>query len=221
MLIWQWWYYGKYYKDGKPIGRECPEALTEQTPLIERQGTLTYTITRYPAWLAQKFEDVLNYLTPNEVATIKYAFITLFVVLVGVFAYFSADAYQTVHTAAGIVWTVKTEMHQEWHLRWDAQLLGWLSAVLYLSSRIPQIFKNRHTKCAGLSLALFIFAVCGNVTYVLSILLQDTSWPYLVENMSWIIGSVGTIFLDFIVLYQFIKYASERRRIEADYPHHL
>ena len=106
-------------------------------------------------------------------------------------------------------------------LRWDAQLLGWLSALLYLSSRIPQIFKNQQTKCAGLSLALFIFAVGGNVTYVLSILLMDTSTGYLIENASWIVGSVGTIFLDFIVLYQFIKYAPDRRRIEAGYPHHL
>ena len=104
-------------------------------------------------------------------------------------------------------------------MRWDAQLLGWLSALLYLSSRIPQILKNRHTKCAGLSLALFIFAVGGNVTYVLSILLKDTSVPYLVENMSWIVGSVGTIFLDGIVFYQFVRYAPERAALEAaSYP---
>lgn len=39
--------------------------------------------------------------------------------------------------------------------------------VEIVSSRVPQIFKNTKTKCAGLSLALFIFAVLGNVTYVL------------------------------------------------------
>ncbi len=36
-----------------------------------------------------------------------------------------------------------------------------------VSSRVPQIAKNRHTKCEGLSVALFLFAVMGNVTYIL------------------------------------------------------
>ena len=43
--------------------------------------------------------------------------------------------------------------------------------------------------------------------------------PYLVENMSWIVGSVGTIFLDGIVFYQFVRYAPERAALEAaSYP---
>ncbi|WFD19774.1 hypothetical protein MCAP1_002010 [Malassezia caprae] len=210
-----------YYKDGKPIAQQDAEAVTESTPLVHTHNSPVYTATRIPARLAERFEDMLNYFTPYQVALIKYVFITLFVFIVGVAAYFAADAYPTVLSATDKMWTSKKESRQDWHLRWDAQLLGWLSAILYLSSRIPQIFKNRHTKCAGLSLALFIFAVGGNMTYVLSILLKDVSWPYLVENMSWIMGSVGTIFLDFIVLYQFIKYAPERRRIESNYPHHL
>jgi len=221
VLIWQWWYYGKYYKDGKPLARESPEAVTESTPLVSAHNSPLYTILNIPARLAEKFEDMLNYFTPYQVAFIKYVFITLFVLIVGVVAYFAADAYPVAVSSTDMIWTFRKNMRQDWHLRWDAQLLGWFSAILYLSSRIPQIFKNRHTKCAGLSLALFIFAVGGNVTYVFSILLKDMSWPYLIENMSWIMGSVGTVFLDFIVLYQFIRYAPERRRIESNYPHHL
>lgn len=221
VLIWQWWYYGKYYKDGQPLVQENSEAVTESTPLVSNQTSSVYIISHIPVRLAEKFEDLLDYLTPHQVAFIKYVFTTLFVIIVGVVAYFAADTYTTSISAAKMLWTFKNSTQQVWHLRWDAQLLGWLSAVLYLTSRIPQIFKNRHTKCAGLSLALFIFALAGNATYVLSILLKDMSWPYLVENMSWIMGSVGTIFLDFIVLYQFIKYAPERRRIESNYPHHL
>lgn len=51
---------------------------------------------------------------------------------------------------------------------WDtkAQVVGWISAFLYLGSRIPQIVKNRETKCQGLSLLMFAFAVAGNGTYV-------------------------------------------------------
>ncbi|KAG0844161.1 hypothetical protein G6F18_002094 [Rhizopus arrhizus] len=53
------------------------------------------------------------------------------------------------------------------------QLLAWMCTSFYLSSRIPQIIKNykRHS-VEGLSLALFSFAVCGNVTYALSIILR-------------------------------------------------
>lgn len=77
-------------------------------------------------------------------------------------------------------------------------------------SRVPQIFKNRQTKCEGLSLALFLFAVAGNVTYVASILIKSMEQEYLVESASWLVGSVGTVFLDFVVLGQFVAYREER-----------
>lgn len=97
--------------------------------------------------------------------------------------------------------------------RWDAQVYGWLSAALYLASRVPQIFKNRQTKCEGLSLALFLFAVAGNVTYVASIVIKSTDQEYLTESASWLVGSLGTIVLDFIVLGQFVAYREERQAI--------
>lgn len=82
-----------------------------------------------------------------------------------------------------------------------------------VASRIPQIFKNRQTKCEGLSLVLFVFAVMGNVTYVASIIIKSTSPDYIVENLSWLIGSSGTILLDFVVLAQFIAYRAEREEL--------
>lgn len=71
---------------------------------------------------------------------------------------------------------------EEWSFK--GQVLGWSSAFLYrefdrylwseavlrlshaVSSRIPQIYKNTQTKCQGLSLLMFAFALCGNATYV-------------------------------------------------------
>lgn len=53
--------------------------------------------------------------------------------------------------------------------------------MILVASRVPQIFKNRQTKCEGLSLALFLFAVAGNLTYVASILLKTTDREYLSE----------------------------------------
>ena len=38
---------------------------------------------------------------------------------------------------------------------------------------------------------------------------------YLIDNLSWLVGSLGTILLDFIVLGQFIVYAPARREILA------
>ncbi|KAK4049795.1 putative vacuolar membrane transporter for cationic amino acids [Microbotryomycetes sp. JL201] len=97
---------------------------------------------------------------------------------------------------------------------WDtkAQVVGWISAFLYLGSRLPQIYKNMETKCQGLSLMMFAFAVLGNVTYVASILLQSVAADHLLINASWLVGSGGTVFLDFIVLSQFFYYAGARKQ---------
>lgn len=46
------------------------------------------------------------------------------------------------------------------------QIFGWVSASLYISSRMPQIIKNwKQQSTEGLSKLLFICAVCGNVFY--------------------------------------------------------
>ena len=223
ILIWQWWYYRKYYSNGKPIQVDDDEAgggaPSEETPLVYRRDRReSNSIISALRHVGHAVDNAINIFSPYQLAFIKYTLTTIFVLITAVVAYHTADNASVYVNALKSVDTPNT---QTMTLRWDAQLLGWLSALLYLSSRIPQIFKNQQTKCAGLSLALFIFAVGGNVTYVLSILLMDTSSGYLIENASWIVGSVGTIFLDFIVLYQFIKYAPDRRRIEAGYPHHL
>lgn len=47
-----------------------------------------------------------------------------------------------------------------------AEILGYISAVLYLGARIPQIYKNwREQSCEGLSLLFFLLSLIGNLTY--------------------------------------------------------
>jgi uncharacterized protein with PQ loop repeat len=47
-----------------------------------------------------------------------------------------------------------------------AEILGYISAVLYLGARIPQIIKNqRERSCDGLSLLFFLLSLMGNATY--------------------------------------------------------
>lgn len=65
-------------------------------------------------------------------------------------------------------------------------------------------------------------------------MIKSQNTDYLFENASWLAGSVGawenslpqltatgTIFLDFIVLAQFIVYAPQRQVREAAQPHYV
>ena len=47
-----------------------------------------------------------------------------------------------------------------------AEVLGYISSILYLGARIPQIWKNwREKSCEGLSLLFFMLSTLGNATY--------------------------------------------------------
>jgi len=96
---------------------------------------------------------------------------------------------------------------------WDssAQVVGWLSALLYIGARFPQIRKNVHTKCVGLAMGFFCFSLAGNFTYSASILIPSLQPQHIWVNLAWLAGSLGTIALDFFVLGQFWVYRHERR----------
>ncbi|KAJ3038666.1 hypothetical protein HDV00_000414 [Rhizophlyctis rosea] len=100
-----------------------------------------------------------------------------------------------------------------------ANIFGYLSAACYVGSRFPQIVHNfRHRSCEGLSLLMFAFSVMGNVTYCLSIFFESLDAEWLVKNIPWLIGSGGTLLLDFIILGQFYVYRgqSPTTRVEKD-----
>ncbi|KAG0215959.1 hypothetical protein BGX28_007185 [Mortierella sp. GBA30] len=99
---------------------------------------------------------------------------------------------------------------------WLPLLMGWGSAILYLGSRIPQIYKNWRLKsCEGLSIMMFIFSVSGNVFYVASIFLNSLEWDYLFKNMPWWLGSGGTLVFDFTIFFQFYIYRHNNPLSEA------
>ena len=109
--------------------------------------------------------------------------------------------------AAGVLgWALSSENHpreSEDPIKGDEigpKFLGYLSAVLYLSARIPQIYHNYRLKSTeGLSLLFFMFSTLGNVSFAASIMFAMTDKGYFLLNLPWLIGSVGTIFLDFAV----------------------
>ena len=106
------------------------------------------------------------------------------------------------------------------------QIFGYTCAALYLGSRIPQLLLNyRRKSTEGISMLFFLFACIGNVTYVFSIfayaprcLKERTCLPgeaghvygkYILVNLSWLIGSFGTLLLDAGVFVQYFMYMTD------------
>jgi uncharacterized protein with PQ loop repeat len=125
------------------------------------------------------------------------------------------------------------------------QIFGYICAVLYLASRVPQLLLNyRRKSTEGLNALFFIFACIGNLTYVFSIFAfepvcssrggahhhgrwQERSCTtdearaiygrYMLVNLSWLIGSLGALFLDFAVFGQFWVYrAKAAKKLDND-----
>lgn len=96
------------------------------------------------------------------------------------------------------------------------QIMGYCSAFLYLGARIPQIIQNYQRKSVyGLSLLFFLFSTLGNLTYAGQIIFYRSDWNYIVLNMSWLLGSLGTIVEDVIIFGQFYMY-KDNDSIEDD-----
>lgn len=112
------------------------------------------------------------------------------------------------------------------------QIFGWLCAVLYLGSRLPQLLLNfRRKSTEGISVLFFLFACLGNLTYVLSIFAYDPVCReakcqpgearqiygrYLLVNASWLAGSLGTLLLDLSIFAQFFIYDQDGSKSKRD-----
>ncbi|KAG6135747.1 hypothetical protein E4U38_001698 [Claviceps purpurea] len=109
--------------------------------------------------------------------------------------------------------------------------LGYVSAILYLCARIPQILKNYREKscegmdaddsykltwsdehlCLGLSLLFFMLSLTGNLTYGLSLLAYSQQKEYLITAVPWLLGSLGTMVEDSTIFVQFRIYGDNAR----------
>lgn len=113
------------------------------------------------------------------------------------------------------------------HFSLWGQIFGYLCAVLYLGSRVPQILLNYRRKSTdGVSMLFFLFACIGNLTYVLSIFAYEGKCRdsergcesgeaatiygrYILVNASWLAGSLGTLLLDLVIFGQFFLYREQ------------
>jgi len=91
-------------------------------------------------------------------------------------------------------------------------LCGWASGILYVGSRIPQILKNHTARsCEGLSVYMFLLSVVGNTAYFFAIVFHSTDRVYLLTNLPWIVGSLGTLAMDAFIFFQFYIYQQRPR----------
>lgn len=150
------------------------------------------------------------------------------VVAAGVAGYFLSAS---TNSHAGHDSDHETKAHQDSNLTFSplGQVFGYLCAVLYLGSRVPQLLLNyRRKSTEGLNALFFLFACIGNLTYVLSIFAFDPICHggrrgrhchpgeareiygrYILVNLSWLLGSLGTLFLDGGVFVQFFMYRKD------------
>ncbi|KDN35643.1 hypothetical protein K437DRAFT_210962, partial [Tilletiaria anomala UBC 951] len=88
------------------------------------------------------------------------------------------------------------------------RISAWTCTVLYMTSRLPQIWVNLSRRSVeGLSILLFLSAFMGNLLYTISILVNPrSSGPgaraYLAESTPFLLGSGGTLIFDLIIVAQ-------------------
>jgi len=191
-LLFQIYYYRAFYSS---------EANSPSIPPSERSPLLNDTEASSSPPPATSSKKRLYY---RQI--LKMTMLWMFVIAFGIGA-FLYDRNRATHSSPQYPGdSPENENKGESVFEWKSQVLGWLSAILYLGSRIPQIKKNMETRCEGLSLELFMFAIGGNAFYVLSICVLGLDRDHIVTNASWLAGSGLTIFLDFLVLGQFFHY---------------
>lgn len=115
-------------------------------------------------------------------------------------------------------------------LEFLGSIFSWMSTVLYLGSRPPQLYKNYCRKStSGLSPLLFMAAFGGNFFYSSSLLTNPNAWydlpPYGGggwadadgnDRVEWVgraipffLGAFGVLFLDGFMGVQFLMYGSD------------
>lgn len=119
-------------------------------------------------------------------------------------------------------------------IEFAGRILSWLSSLLYLGSRFPQIYKNYNRRStSGLSPSLFIAAFTGNFFYSTSVVTNPLAWsstppwglhgwagPEGSDRGNWIslaapfwLGTAGVLVLDATIGVQFLTYGEGKVKV--------
>lgn len=126
------------------------------------------------------------------------------------------------HSRAGrsLLWTeelrVADQQDQDSFFHGPADMAGYIigcvSAVMYFFSRSLQIRKNYKRKTTlGISRLMFFLTVLGNLTYGTSIILHSPEGMYILQHLPWLLGSLGIIFMDIVIIAQLYYYEGPSR----------
>lgn len=190
LMIGLYFYYTKVYPKhhkhhlhghGNRTGSRGSHASGEGSPLLRRRSSTLTDIAILP--------EAHSFLT-------KYVVPLFLVAAAGVLGYFFGGSSQHEDAPSSKIAV-------------GPQIVGYLSAFLYLGARIPQIIQNHKRRSVeGLSLLFFMLSTLGNLMYAGQILFYKSDAKYILLNLSWLLGSLGTIFEDSIIFVQFYIYRS-------------
>lgn len=107
-------------------------------------------------------------------------------------------------------------------------LIIWLSITLFILSRVFQIAKNYRLKVMNLSLKFVVLYYIGTVCYLINLILElflliitcdDTKDPldFVYDYLPYLLGAIGTIIGDSIILYQYHIYKYQEPTISHAY----
>nr|POE72762.1 putative vacuolar amino acid transporter ypq3 [Quercus suber] len=213
----------------------------------ERLGSLngTHLSPATPMHPQPNDQDAVEAMKPSQPRSWAKAIafnstVIILVVLAGIAGYYLSPATPPSDDRDHHGKTEADEQAASLHFNILGQVFGYICAVLYLGSRIPQLLLNyRRKSTEGLNALFFLFACIGNLTYVLSIFAYEPMcsrhrhghWHesrcgpgearavygrYILVNTSWLAGSLGTLFLDFAVFVQFFMYRGHPADLPAD-----
>lgn len=232
--------------NGASHGTNGTHGHAEQSPYYhsinehdERRGSWTHLSPAVPFVSAEEETDTTSSRRPTPRTTLAQAaafnsFAVLMVCAAGVAGWWLSRRYNgDSHHGNDDNEHKKHGQQDPLEFNTLGQVFGWLCAVLYLGSRLPQLLLNwRRKSTEGVSVLFFLFACLGNLTYVLSILAYEPDcgrgkgghgrhsqdgcqpgeagqifWQYLLVNLSWLAGSAGTLLLDMSIFVQFFVYS--------------
>lgn len=183
LMILSFFYYTRVYpkrRSSRVLARSHASHGSAEQPLLRRRSSTLTDIATEPQY--------------HSVFT-KYVLPIIFVIGAGSLGYFFSGP------SSG------ADAPEDSPIQLGPQIIGYLSALLYLGARIPQIIQNHQRRSVeGLSLLFFMFSTLGNLTYAFQILFYRSDSQYLLLNLSWLLGSLGTIFEDCIIFLQFYMY---------------
>ncbi|KAG2389001.1 hypothetical protein C9374_014401 [Naegleria lovaniensis] len=91
-------------------------------------------------------------------------------------------------------------------------IIGCICSIMYIGSRIPQLYKNFKSKdTEGLSRIFFSLAITGNICYATSIWLFSLDGQYLLTRIPWLLETHVNVVLDSIILAQIFYYHRHRK----------